>query len=66
MANTNPMRRCLFSLLGLVSLAVPAFAGESLSASGMTKAQIEDLGEIVEAEGDLSSKFRASVNVKGD
>jgi hypothetical protein len=66
MANTNPMRRYLLPVLGLIGMAVPAFAGESLSASGMTKGQIEDLGEIVEAEGGVASKFRASVNVKGD
>src|SRR5262245_48229720 len=70
MANTNSdpgsMRRILLPLLGLISLAAPAMAGESLSASGMTKGQVEDLGEIVEADGGIASKFRASVNVKGD
>ena len=66
MANTNLMRRCLLPLLGLIGMAAPTFAGESLSASGMTKAQIEDLGEIVEAEGNVASKFRSSVTVKGD
>src|SRR4030095_11642860 len=66
MANTNPMRRYLLPLLSLMGMVAPAFAGESLSASGMTKGQIEDLGEIVEAEGGIASKFRGSVNVKGD
>lgn len=66
MANTNPMRRFFLPLLGLIGLAAPAIAGESLSASGMTKSQIEDLGEIVESNGGIASKFRASVNIKGD
>jgi Putative beta-barrel porin 2 len=66
MANTNPMRRYLLPLLGLMGMVAPVFAGESLSASGMTKSQLEDLGEIVEAEGGIASKFRAGVNIKGD
>ena len=41
-------------------------AGEALSSSGMTAKQIEDLGEIVEVDADLSGKLRASVKVGGD
>jgi Putative beta-barrel porin 2 len=62
----NPMRPCILSFVGLIVMAAPALAGESLSASGMTKGQVEDLGEIVEAEGGVASKFRSSVNIKGD
>jgi hypothetical protein len=47
-------------------MVAPGFAAESLSASGMTKGQIEDVGEIVAAGDTFASKFRASVNVKGD
>lgn len=43
-----------------------ARAAEALSSSGMTAKQIEDLGEIVEADAGLSGKLRASVNVRSE
>ena len=54
-------------LAGVIS-ATPAVsrAGEELSTTGMTKGQIEDLGEIVDADATVAQHFRASVNVKGD
>lgn len=63
------MKRILFSILALVALipASPVRAGSSLSSSGLTAAQIEDLGDITEAdENSVKSKFRATVNVKGE
>lgn len=63
------MKRLLFSILALAVLipALPARAGSTLNSSGLTAAQIEDLGDIVEAdESAVKSKFRATVNVKGE
>ncbi len=63
------MKRILFSLIALAALipASPVRAGSSLSSSGLTAAQIEDLGDIVEATEDtVKSKFRATVNAKGE
>jgi hypothetical protein len=63
------MKRLLLTLLTLVTVlpALPLQAGSSLSSSGLTAKQIEDLGDIVAADTDeVKSKFRASVNVKGE
>jgi hypothetical protein len=60
----------LLSLLFTVTLVAPllsARAGTSLSSSGLTSKQIEDLGDITAADDSTApSKFRASVNVKGE
>ncbi|MEQ1860102.1 MAG: outer membrane beta-barrel protein [Chthoniobacteraceae bacterium] len=63
------MKRLFISLLTLATLlpAMSARAGSSLSSSGLSAAQIEDLGDITEAdESAVKSKFRSSVNVKGE
>lgn len=63
------MKRILFSILALALLAPlsPARAGSSLTSSGLTAAQVEDLGDIQAAdESSVKSKFRATVNVKGE
>lgn len=69
-ANTkHPMKRYLLPLAALCAVlyALPAHAGSSVSSSGMTAKQIEDLGDITAAdEGSVKSKFRSSVNVKGE
>jgi hypothetical protein len=60
------MRRSTLSLilfLGAVA-ASRTFAAEAIGASGMTAKQIEDLGEIVEADSDLSGKLRVNATVR--
>jgi len=63
------MKRTILSLLALVALlpALSARAGTSLSHSGLTASQVEDLGDIQEVdETSVKSKFRATVNVKNE
>ncbi len=63
------MKRLLLSLLALAVLlpVLPARAGSSLTHSGLSAAQVEDLGDITAAdESSVKSKFRATVNVKGE
>jgi len=63
------MKKLLYSLFLLVAAlpACPVHAGSSLSASGLSAKQVEDLGDISEAQdAELKSKFRAAVNVKGE
>lgn len=56
------------SIISLITLALgTAHAGEALSSSGQSAAEIEDIGEIKAAEdGEAQSKWRGSVNVRGD
>jgi hypothetical protein len=62
------MRSFLFLLVGCLALAshAPLRAASALNSSGQTAAQVEDLGEIVEADADVPSKIRANVTIRGE
>jgi hypothetical protein len=65
------MKRHIATAIALAGAALcaaaPLHAGTSLNASGQTRGQVEDLGEIVEAEQDVvKSRFRANITARGE